>query len=207
MHIHTDHLTGDDLHLALIDSGLHRRGVFLDTDRGGPNGYTAHRSRKRKHRFTFYLVATDGYGRRYANSGTKGAGTDKAATWHEWGAFIAELYHRDPDALIGHYGSARDFEANAVRPWQGDEARTIEEWRSMSYGKVHRMTATERLEYLRGEIRAERISWGEINELQGLADHIPAGDVELLEWAGVSAKPATNNTTRPATARITSRKE
>lgn len=43
----------------------------------------------------------------------------------------------------------------------------------------------ERLEYLRGEIRAERISWGELHELQGLAEHIDRGDVELLEWAGV----------------------
>lgn len=47
------------------------------------------------------------------------------------------------------------------------------------------MSATERLEYLRGEIRAERISYGEIAELQGLAEHIDPSDVELLEWAGV----------------------
>lgn len=43
----------------------------------------------------------------------------------------------------------------------------------------------DRLEYLRGEIRAERISWGEIAELQSLADEIDADDVELLQWAGV----------------------
>lgn len=43
----------------------------------------------------------------------------------------------------------------------------------------------ERLEYLRGEIRAERISYGEIAELQGLVEFIDPGDVELLEWAGV----------------------
>ena len=43
----------------------------------------------------------------------------------------------------------------------------------------------ERLEYLRGEIRAERISMSEVVELQGLADHIDRGDVELLQWAGV----------------------
>lgn len=43
----------------------------------------------------------------------------------------------------------------------------------------------ERLEYLRGEIRAERISMGELVELQELAQHIDASDVELLEWAGV----------------------
>ena len=43
----------------------------------------------------------------------------------------------------------------------------------------------QRLEYLRGEIKAERISYEEIAELQQLAEHIEAGDVELLEWAGV----------------------
>lgn len=43
----------------------------------------------------------------------------------------------------------------------------------------------DRLEYLRGEIRAERISYGEIAELQSLAPYIDAGDVELLQWAGV----------------------
>ena len=45
--------------------------------------------------------------------------------------------------------------------------------------------ARERLEYLRGEIRAERISYGEIAELQDLAPWIDPSDVELLEWAGV----------------------
>ena len=42
-----------------------------------------------------------------------------------------------------------------------------------------------RLEYLRKEIEAERISYGEIAELQDLAAHIEPGDVLLLEWAGV----------------------
>lgn len=43
-----------------------------------------------------------------------------------------------------------------------------------------------RLEYLRGEIRTERISYGELAELQDLAEYIEDGDVELLEWAGIS---------------------
>lgn len=43
----------------------------------------------------------------------------------------------------------------------------------------------QRLEYLRGEIEHERISYGEIAELQALADHIEDDDVVLLEWAGV----------------------
>ena len=43
----------------------------------------------------------------------------------------------------------------------------------------------DRLEYLRGEIVAERISYGEISELQSLVKYIPSDDVLLLEWAGV----------------------
>ena len=43
----------------------------------------------------------------------------------------------------------------------------------------------ERLEYLRQEIRNERISYGEIAELQSLVEHIDPSDVELLQWAGV----------------------
>jgi len=46
-------------------------------------------------------------------------------------------------------------------------------------------TAKARLEYLRAEIDAERISYGEIVELQSLAEHIEPDDVQLLEWAGV----------------------
>lgn len=46
------------------------------------------------------------------------------------------------------------------------------------------MTPKERLEYLRGEIQAERISYMEIVELQSLVEYIEPGDVLLLEWAG-----------------------
>jgi hypothetical protein len=42
-----------------------------------------------------------------------------------------------------------------------------------------------RLEYLRTEIEAERISYGEIAELGSLAEYIEDDDVQLLEWAGV----------------------
>ena len=42
-----------------------------------------------------------------------------------------------------------------------------------------------RLEYLRGEIEAERISYDELVELQSLVDYIEADDVQLLEAAGV----------------------
>ena len=42
-----------------------------------------------------------------------------------------------------------------------------------------------RLEQLRVEIEAERISYGEIAELQSLAKFIDSNDVQLLQWAGV----------------------
>ena len=44
-----------------------------------------------------------------------------------------------------------------------------------------------RLEYLRGEIRAERISYAELAELQALADagRIPPDDAEMREAAGL----------------------
>lgn len=43
----------------------------------------------------------------------------------------------------------------------------------------------ERLAYLRAAIQAESISYGELAELQDLAEHIPDDDLLLLEWAGV----------------------
>jgi hypothetical protein len=46
-----------------------------------------------------------------------------------------------------------------------------------------------RLEYLRGELQGERISYEELHELQCLAPHIDASDVELLEAAGVPEFP------------------
>jgi hypothetical protein len=52
---------------------------------------------------------------------------------------------------------------------------------------MDRKGAKERLEYLRGEIEAERISYGELAELRGLAEagFIDQGDTMLLERAGV----------------------
>jgi hypothetical protein len=131
MQVHTDRLTLGDLQDALRTTGLSRRGVYLDSSRAA----SGHRSRKRHARLDFYLVATDGYGRRWANSGVKGAGTDKAATWLEWGALIAELYHRDPDALVTYYGTAEDFIAQTRRGpgnvKSDDIPGTIEAWRTL----------------------------------------------------------------------------
>lgn len=49
-----------------------------------------------------------------------------------------------------------------------------------------------RLEYLRGELRQECISYGELAELQSLAEYIELDDTELLEAAGVPEYPEKN---------------
>jgi hypothetical protein len=131
VHIHTDSLTINDLKDALIGTGLTRRGVNFDYDRP----VSAHGSRKRARRIDFYLVATDTHGRRWTNSGKRGAGTDKAATWLEWGALIAELYHRDPDALVAYYGPPEDFIRSTRRGPSNVKAddipATVEAWRTL----------------------------------------------------------------------------
>jgi hypothetical protein len=43
----------------------------------------------------------------------------------------------------------------------------------------------KRLEEIRKELRAERISYGELAELQSLEKYIDKGDIELLQAIGV----------------------
>jgi len=61
-------------------------------------------------------------------------------------------------------------------------ATTMQKVMSMNFKN---MNMKERLEYLRQELRAERISLDELIELQSLVPHIDKNDVELLEAAGV----------------------
>ena len=62
-----------------------------------------------------------------------------------------------------------------------------------SEDELVKVITSQRLEYLRGEIEAERISYGEIAELEDLKEHIDPGDVLLLQWAGVPETPTTMN--------------
>ena len=52
-------------------------------------------------------------------------------------------------------------------------------------GTPEEIRAKTRLEYLRGEIEKECISYSEIAELESLAKYIEPSDVLLLNWAGV----------------------
>ena len=55
------------------------------------------------------------------------------------------------------------------------------------HNKLYRLIdeVKARLEYLRGELRGECISYNELIELQSLTPYIASNDVELLEAAGV----------------------
>lgn len=46
-------------------------------------------------------------------------------------------------------------------------------------------TIKQRLQYLKEEIKHERISYLEIAELQNLAKYIPEQETLLKEWAGI----------------------
>lgn len=59
--------------------------------------------------------------------------------------------------------------------------------------RFYRVDVSARLEYLRGEIEAERISYSEIAELQNLVPYIDPSDVLLLQWAGVPEFPEEDN--------------
>jgi hypothetical protein len=58
----------------------------------------------------------DGKKRAYSNSGHNGANSGPyfnvwAATYDEWGWFLAELFRRDPLAKCSRYGNRDDFNA------------------------------------------------------------------------------------------------
>lgn len=94
MRLHTDTLTMSDLYAAL------------------PSGVSAHitpkgsRKRARAFEVTLYVHEKDALHRHFGNSGGYGASDEVAATWDEWGIWMARLYDIDRDALVGRY---RDF--------------------------------------------------------------------------------------------------
>lgn len=94
MIIHSDKLTRDDFYSAAKASGVE----IVDVVSKG--------SRSRKGAFNF---AISGSGRHGGQWGTQDY---KAATWDEWGIFLAKLFAIDPESHTGKYGylSAEHFD-------------------------------------------------------------------------------------------------
>jgi hypothetical protein len=82
----------------------------------------------------------------------------------------------DPEDGVGYSGWWEVKQSDSIRPHNN----TRRDRKMKTTKKIK-----TRLEYLRREIKAERISTGEVLELQSLAEHIEQDDVLLLEWAGV----------------------
>jgi hypothetical protein len=91
--IHSDTLTSGDLH-----SAANAAGVWVDAIERG--------SRSRRRAFDFRLA---GDSSRPRNSGTHGAERVASATWDQHGHWMADLFDRDPAAIIGPYDGRDDF--------------------------------------------------------------------------------------------------
>lgn len=81
MRIHTDTLTERDIYDACRKAKV------------SAPVFTRHNSRKRDHAFEVQLSGSSPYR-------SQGHG-DHAATWDEWGVFLAHLFYRDPKAFVG----------------------------------------------------------------------------------------------------------
>lgn len=100
MKIHTDKLTYSDIHQA-VPTGCYL--VEVHSERAG--GYftiVPEPSRSHDHG---YLVRMSG-----SHRSNMQRLPDKAATYDEWGIFIARLFMIDPNAKIGNYKGWEDFD-------------------------------------------------------------------------------------------------
>jgi len=116
-------------------------------------------------------------------------------------ANVIDLYEKvgekglDPDeieAAVRAWANSGTIEARCFMAFMASEKgidwhEAAIDWHAIAVleGWVDIDAIEERLEDIRVSIRSESISYGEIVELQSLADHIDDGDIELLQWAGV----------------------
>lgn len=101
MRIHSDYLLPSDIFGATV--GL--PGVIVTA--------TSHGSRSHRGAFEVSLESTSNSRK---NSGKYGAGDEYAATWDEWGVFLARLFNLDANAVMGSvkhptYRNAEHFHA------------------------------------------------------------------------------------------------
>lgn len=115
MRIHTDTLTESDLYRAL-------HAAWGDDDARNHTGHghfwlvkaEKHGSRKRDHAFEVALAGDGTVSKRRRNPGTsanRSAQEDYAATWDQWGWFLAELFKRDPNMTTQYYATEAEFHA------------------------------------------------------------------------------------------------
>lgn len=94
MRIHTDHVENIDLDRAAFHAGV----SFARK--------TRHGSRSHKHAWEIKLT---GNSKRRPNGGTYGAADAYAATWDQWGIFLAHLYVEDSTLKCWAYADDDEF--------------------------------------------------------------------------------------------------
>lgn len=114
MKLYTDLLTSSDVHAALNDA-QYGYPYHVASDIHFVK-FEAAKARKRARCFEVQLGTFDSTtgptkSRHYKNSGQYGADTIYAATYDEWGWFIAAIFAGDPDAVFGPYKGQVDFNA------------------------------------------------------------------------------------------------
>ncbi len=87
--------------------------------------------------------------------------------------------------IIDHDNLRENFSRDAREMIEDTEVNDLAEMMDTEPESIA-IVAKQRLEYLRGELREECISTGELVELQSLSEYIPADDVELREAAGLT---------------------
>lgn len=113
MRIYSNILTSHDLGAAIRAVNAHRLPPS-SWDHSGRIGFevltTIPRPRLRAHGWNVLLYRI-GSQRRF-NSGTHGAGCEGAASWDDWGEFLAVLFQRDPKLRVGrNYDGFAQFHA------------------------------------------------------------------------------------------------
>lgn len=122
MKLHTNSLTAGDIRgsltVAKVAGQVSRSVTF--------NKLEEHGSRSHARAFEVQLGTETKYkgdGRRRQNSGTNGAQYTYAATWDEWGWFIAEIFEIDPRAKFGPYNGVKDFNEQTKYKFATDNER------------------------------------------------------------------------------------
>lgn len=100
MKLHTNTLTPYTIYQAIPEGCrlalfTDKNGNYTDIEQAG--------SRSHDRSYTMRLSGSSPYAMQHISD------NDKAATWDEWGIFIANLFKLDPDAKIGAYKTHADF--------------------------------------------------------------------------------------------------
>ena len=117
MKLYSTRITSEDIGNAARTAGVGFQDTF--SRKGWFVPIREFRSRSGAPAFEFFLHGSSPYRAQHDRS-------EFAATWTEWGIFIAALFEIDPDATIGHYKGQAEFmrltdkivwKSRAEKPW------------------------------------------------------------------------------------------